>query len=192
MKDFIQLKENYIDIATDSNITLEDEKTKWIIKADLPCQKIVIDKGMFKDSDEGIKKCDYGVSDVVNQWLGLIELKGSVIEKAYIQLLETIKKLDELDGGEIPVWKNTHCCVYIVSSGHQQIPKNISSHARELAKKLSRHNCSTRTADIFGQITYVKIIKKRSKTLYNKSEYCLICSNAEPAKLSWIERISLS
>ena len=84
---------NYELLKKDNIKTLSDAQTKLYIKAENDIFIIKVDNGIFKDD---VKKCDY-LAYREKEVSNFIELKGSKIDKAYIQIIETIKNISNND-----------------------------------------------------------------------------------------------
>lgn len=124
---------------------------------------------------KGEKKCDYLIysSDGTTH---LFELKGTVIDKAFEQLKNTLPLLDaEQDLSEL-VKNRSRVDAYIVSPMQITYPQNISSQKRMLAQKLSKR-CSNqeRPKNILDLVKFVKVIPGKKSSKIIQKEDAIIC-----------------
>lgn len=170
-----ELEKYFQSIKEGDKIELSDAQTKIIIKPEHECYKIIVDKGIIQNVCQGIKKSDFAILDEIDNNLVLVELKGAVIDKAILQLMETLKNIESNELLQI-----VGC---IVSPNRQQIPKGSNSHVRELAKKLYSKS-KNKPQDMMDLIWYIKVVPKQKEFVINKNNHQIICSNRMPLSLN--------
>ncbi|HHV11947.1 MAG TPA: hypothetical protein GXX75_16860 [Clostridiales bacterium] len=140
--------------------TLADEKTKLYLQANgNAIWKVKVDKGIIADVTAGINKCDFIIYDEIKEETHLIELKGAIIDKALIQLEETLKNLEEEQELVFLIKGQKIVNAFIVSPGRQEIPRGINTKSRFLAQRLSKHS-KIKAENLFDFIKYVKVVMK--------------------------------
>ena len=82
-------------IGANRKVSFKDEQTKVTFETCEESTKIKIDHGIYNEKNIGLNKCDFGLYEDKSKILNLIELKGTVYEKAYEQLEGTINKFEE-------------------------------------------------------------------------------------------------
>lgn len=159
--------------------TLKDDQTKLFIIVDNEMYRVTVDRGIIPNVREGIKKCDFLCYDEINMKCHLIELKGTVIKRAYEQIEETLKNIE---GNEMVSFllKNLQILdAYIVSSGRQEVPRGVDDVKRQLAKKLAKR-CSARPKNIDDLLMCVRVVANQ-KVLSQKDGH-ILCSNEAPLR----------
>lgn len=165
------------------NIELSDEQTKIVIKPEHECYRIIVDKGIIENVCQGIKKSDFAILDEIDNNLVLVELKGTVIDKAITQLIETIKNIECNEELQALILDKNRIVACIVSPNRQQIPKGNHSNVRELAKKLYSKSLN-KPRDMMDLIWYIKVVPKQKSVIVNQSAHQITCSNRVPVSLS--------
>ncbi|AEM23168.1 hypothetical protein Bint_2564 [Brachyspira intermedia PWS/A] len=166
------MNNNYELLKKDDRKTLSDAQTKLYIKAENDILIIKVDNGIFNDN---VKKCDY-LAYREKEVSNFIELKGSKIDKAYIQIIETIKNISNND-------KLKHLIdikelkAYIVSKEKNKIPQGIENKSKELAKILFTKS-KIKPQDMFQLINYVLVVSDKDKRQSNGNR--IICSYKNP------------
>uniref|UniRef100_UPI003F4B96CB hypothetical protein n=1 Tax=Brachyspira catarrhinii TaxID=2528966 RepID=UPI003F4B96CB len=166
------MNNNYELLKKDDRKTLSDAQTKLYIKAENDILIIKVDNGIFNDN---VKKCDY-LAYREKEVSNFIELKGSKIDKAYIQIIETIKNISNND-------KLKHLInikelkAYIVSKEKNKIPQGIENKSKELAKILYTKS-KIKPQDMFQLINYVLVVSDKDKRQSNGNR--IICSSKKP------------
>lgn len=178
-----ELEKYFQSIKEGDKIELSDAQTKIIIKPEHECYKIIVDKGIIQNVCQGIKKSDFAILDEIDNNLVLVELKGTVIDKAILQLMETLKNIESNELLQILVLERNRIVGCIVSPNRQQIPKGSNSHARELAKKLYSKS-KNKPQDMMDLIWYIKVVPKQKEFVINKNNHQIICSNRMPLSLN--------
>ncbi|WP_300753766.1 hypothetical protein [uncultured Brachyspira sp.] len=166
------MKSNYELLKKDDIKTLSDAQTKLYIKADNDIFIIKVDNGIFSDD---VKKCDY-LAYREKEVSNFIELKGQKIDKAYIQIIETIKNISNnsklkhlIDTKELKS--------YIVSKEKNKIPNGIENKSKELAKILYAKS-KIKPDNMFNLIYYVIVVSNNDKRQSNGNK--IICSSKNP------------
>ncbi len=163
---------NYELLKKDNIKTLSDAQTKLYIKAENDIFIIKVDNGIFKDD---VKKCDY-LTYREKEVSNFIELKGSKIDKAYIQIIETIKNIS--NNNKLKHLTDTkELKAYIVSKEKNKIPKGIENKAKELAKILYTKS-KIRPDNMIDLIKYVLVVTNNDKR--QSSINRIICSYKNP------------
>ena len=163
---------NYELLKKDNIKTLSDAQTKLYIKAENDIFIIKVDNGIFKDD---VKKCDY-LTYREKEVSNFIELKGSKIDKAYIQIIETIKNISNNDKLK-HLTDTKKLKAYIVSKEKNKIPKGIENKAKELAKILYTKS-KIRPDNMIDLIKYVLVVTNNDKR--QSSINRIICSYKNP------------
>ncbi|ANN63083.1 hypothetical protein SZ47_07740 [Brachyspira hyodysenteriae] len=166
------MNNNYELLKRDDRKTLSDAQTKLYIKAENDIFIIKVDNGIFNDD---VKKCDY-LAYREKEVSNFIELKGSKIDKAYIQIIETIKNISNND-------KLKHLIdikelkAYIVSKEKNKIPNGIENKSKELAKILYAKS-KIRPNNMIDLVKYVLVVSDNDKR--KSSGNRIICSSKHP------------
>lgn len=166
------MNNNYELLKRDDRKTLSDAQTKLYIKAENDIFIIKVDNGIFNDN---VKKCDY-LAYREKEVSNFIELKGSKIDKAYIQIIETIKNISNND-------KLKHLIdikelkAYIVSKEKNKIPNGIENKSKELAKILYAKS-KIRPNNMIDLVKYVLVVSDNDKR--KSSGNRIICSSKHP------------
>ncbi|ASJ20868.1 hypothetical protein BHAMNSH16_04085 [Brachyspira hampsonii] len=166
------MNSNYELLKKDDIKTLSDAQTKLYIKADNDIFIIKVDNGIFSDD---VKKCDY-LAYREKEVSNFIELKGQKIDKAYIQIIETIKNISNnvklkhlIDTKELKT--------YIVSKEKNKIPHGIENKSKKLAKILYDKS-KIKPKNMFNLIYYVIVVSNNDKRRSNGNK--IICSSKNP------------
>lgn len=166
------MNDNYELLKKNVRKTLSDAQTKLYIKAENDISIIKVDNGIFNDN---VKKCDYLVyreKEVSN----FIELKGVKIDKAYIQIIETIKNIS--DNNKLKHLIDTNKVkAYIVSKEKNKIPNGIENKSKQLAKILFAKS-KIKPKNMFELINYVLVVSDNDKRQSNGNR--IICSSKKP------------
>lgn len=166
------MNNNYELLKKDDRKTLSDSQTKLYIKAENDIFIIKVDNGIFNDN---IKKCDY-LAYREKEVSNFIELKGVKIDKAYIQIIETIKNIS--DNNKLKHLIDTKKVkTYIVSKEKNKIPQGIENKSRKLAKILFT-NSKIKPQNMFELINYVLVVSDNDKRQSNGNR--IICSSKKP------------
>ncbi|ACN84871.1 hypothetical protein JQ824_07240 [Brachyspira hyodysenteriae] len=166
------MNNNYELLKRDDRKTLSDAQTKLYIKAENDIFIIKVDNGIFNDD---VKKCDY-LAYREKEVSNFIELKGSKIDKAYIQIIETIKNISNND-------KLKHLIdikelkAYIISKEKNKIPNGIENKSKELAKILYDKS-KIRPNNMIDLVKYVLVVSDNDKR--KSSGNRIICSSKHP------------
>lgn len=173
-------KECFHYVSTGNRTTLSDAQTKLYIRAINDLYYVDVDRGIIKNIRDNIRKCDFLCYVEVNMNCHLIELKGTNIDAAYKQLIETIKHIEANHDVSFLTHDLQRLDAYIVSPQRQIIPKGVNESARSLARELAR-KCQKRPKKIDSLLYYVKVLPKQ-KVLSMKEGH-ILCSNEAPLEL---------
>lgn len=166
------MNNNYELLKKDDRKTLSDSQTKLYIKAENDIFIIKVDNGIFNDN---IKKCDY-LAYREKEVSNFIELKGVKIDKAYIQIIETIKNIS--DNNKLKHLIDTKKVkAYIVSKEKNKIPQGIENKSRKLARILFAKS-KIKPQNMFELIKYVLVVSDKDKRQSNGNR--IICSSKKP------------
>ena len=166
------MNNNYELLEKDVRKTLSDSQTKLYIKAENDIFIIKVDNGIF---DDNIKKCDY-LAYREKEVSHFIELKGVKIDKAYIQIIETIKNIS--DNNKLKHLIDTKKVkAYIVSKEKNKIPQGIENKSRKLARLLFAKS-KIKPQNMFELIKYVLVVSDNDKRQSNGNR--IICSSKKP------------
>lgn len=166
------MNNNYELLKKDDRKTLSDSQTKLYIKAENDIVIIKVDNGIFNDN---IKKCDY-LAYREKEVSHFIELKGVKIDKAYIQIIETIKNIS--DNNKLKHLIDTKKVkAYIVSKEKNKIPQGIENKSRKLARLLFAKS-KIKPQNMFELIKYVLVVSDKDKRQSNGNR--IICSSKKP------------
>lgn len=114
---------------------LDENDACLFLKPKVQIYCVKVDKGILKNSVQGIKKCDFLLWDEINKAIILIELKGEDIKSALDQLKQTFQHISdnsEFDFMTQDVKYLFACC----ATSHSEIPRNVDHHERMLCKYL--------------------------------------------------------
>lgn len=166
------MNDNYELLKKDVRKTLSDAQTKLYIKAENDISIIKVDNGIFNDN---VKKCDY-LAYREKEVSNFIELKGVKIDKAYIQIIETIKNIS--DNNKLKHLIDTNKVkAYIVSKEKNKIPNGIENKSKQLAKILFAKS-KIKPKNMFELINYVLVVSDNDKRQSNGNR--IICSSKKP------------
>ncbi|WP_300712189.1 hypothetical protein [uncultured Brachyspira sp.] len=169
------MNNNYELLKKDDIKTLSDVKTKLYIKAKDNIFIIKVDNGIFNDN---IKKCDY-LAYREKEVSNFIELKGSKIDKAYIQIIETIKNISNNNQLEYLI-DTKELISYIVSKERNKIPRGIENKSKQLSKILYTKS-KIKPKNMFNLINYVLVVSDNDKRQSKGNK--IICSSKKPLML---------
>lgn len=153
----------YKERTTDEKFTLSEDKTSIYLHMKSDKIEVKVDGGIAKNIKIETRKCDYLLFDKINKITHLIELKGTIIDRAYSQLEETIFCISNIPEEKYLLEKLKLLEAYIVSPA-PKIPKNVNSRENELAKMLAK-KCGIKPKNIFDLIMYVKVVPKTTHTI---------------------------
>ncbi|WP_157148389.1 hypothetical protein [Brachyspira pilosicoli] len=166
------MNDNYELLKKNVRKTLSDAQTKLYIKAENDISIIKVDNGIFNDN---VKKCDY-LAYREKEVSNFIELKGVKIDKAYIQIIETIKNIS--DNNKLKHLIDTNKVkAYIVSKEKNKIPNGIENKSKQLAKILFAKS-KIKPQNMFELINYVLVVSDNDKRQSNGNR--IICSSKKP------------
>ncbi|WIH85811.1 hypothetical protein NEI03_11535 [Brachyspira pilosicoli] len=166
------MNNNYELLKKNVRKTLSDAQTKLYIKAENDISIIKVDNGIFNDN---VKKCDY-LAYREKEVSNFIELKGVKIDKAYIQIIETIKNIS--DNNKLKHLIDTNKVkAYIVSKEKNKIPNGIENKSKQLAKILFAKS-KIKPQNMFELINYVLVVSDNDKRQSNVNR--IICSSKKP------------
>lgn len=166
------MNDNYELLKKNVRKTLSDAQTKLYIKAENDISIIKVDNGIFNDN---VKKCDY-LAYREKEVSNFIELKGVKIDKAYIQIIETIKNIS--DNNKLKHLIDTNKVkAYIVSKEKNKIPNGIKNKSKQLAKILFAKS-KIKPKNMFELINYVLVVSDNDKRQSNGNR--IICSSKKP------------
>ena len=166
------MNDNYELLKKNVRKTLSDAQTKLYIKAENDISIIKVDNGIFNDN---VKKCDY-LAYREKEVSNFIELKGVKIDKAYIQIIETIKNIS--DNNKLKHLIDTNKVkAYIVSKEKNKIPNGIENKSKQLAKILFAKS-KIKPKNMFELINYVLVVSDNDKRQSNGNR--IICSSKKP------------
>ncbi|WP_286032816.1 hypothetical protein [Brachyspira pilosicoli] len=166
------MNNNYELLKKNVRKTLSDAQTKLYIKAENDISIIKVDNGIFNDN---VKKCDY-LAYREKEVSNFIELKGVKIDKAYIQIIETIKNIS--DNNKLKHLIDTNKVkAYIVSKEKNKIPNGIENKSKQLAKILFAKS-KIKPKNMFELINYVLVVSDNDKRQSNGNR--IICSSKKP------------
>lgn len=166
------MNNNYELLKKNVRKTLSDAQTKLYIKAENDISIIKVDNGIFNDN---VKKCDY-LAYREKEVSNFIELKGVKIDKAYIQIIETIKNIS--DNNKLKHLIDTNKVkAYIVSKEKNKIPNGIENKSKQLAKILFAKS-KIKPQNMFELINYVLVVSDNDKRQSNGNR--IICSSKKP------------
>ncbi|WIH88071.1 hypothetical protein [Brachyspira pilosicoli] len=166
------MNNNYELLKKNVRKTLSDAQTKLYIKAENDISIIKVDNGIFNDN---VKKCDY-LAYRAKEVSNFIELKGVKIDKAYIQIIETIKNIS--DNNKLKHLIDTNKVkAYIVSKEKNKIPNGIENKSKQLAKILFAKS-KIKPQNMFELINYVLVVSDNDKRQSNGNR--IICSSKKP------------
>lgn len=166
------MNDNYELLKKNVRKTLSDSQTKLYIKAENDISIIKVDNGIFNDN---VKKCDY-LAYREKEVSNFIELKGVKIDKAYIQIIETIKNIS--DNNKLKHLIDTNKVkAYIVSKEKNKIPNGIENKSKQLAKILFAKS-KIKPQNMFELINYVLVVSDNDKRQSNGNR--IICSSKKP------------
>lgn len=151
--------------------TIKDAQTKLYLYPQNNMNLVKVDKGVIIDKS---KKCDYLTYS--NSCSNFIELKGTVIAKAYEQIESTITYLQGNDTYN-KLLDNEKVKAIIASPIRQKIPQGVESKKRSLAKKIANLN-QTKVENIYSFITHI-IVKPKIKKVITHGEI-VYCSEKAP------------
>lgn len=157
--------------------TLSDAQTKLYLKAKQELYVVTVDRGIVKDVQPGIRKCDFLIYCEGQKTTHLIELKGAVVDEALKQLKETVQRIEMLEEEKFLITNQDYVDSYIVSPMRNKIPQGISCKERELAKTLARR-CRKKPSNMMNLIQYVKVTSDQKK-ISNQNRH-IICSHKAP------------
>lgn len=166
------MNNNYELLKKDVRKTLSDAQTKLYIKAENDISIIKVDNGIFNDN---VKKCDY-LAYREKEVSNFIELKGVKIDKAYIQIIETIKNISDNNKLKHLIYTNK-VKAYIVSKEKNKIPNGIENKSKQLAKILFAKS-KIKPQNMFELINYVLVVSDNDKRQSNGNR--IICSSKKP------------
>jgi len=164
-------------IGANRKVSFKDEQTKVTFETCEESTKIKINHGIYNEKNIGLNKCDFGLYEDKSKILNLIELKGTVYEKAYEQLEGTINKFEE----DKYLTKDDRIRCFIVSPERAKTPNNLSSLKRKLAKKVHKYNRGEK--DMMKNIWQV-ITGASKKTTVQHENNKILCSNKDGIKLN--------
>ena len=164
-------------IGANRKVSFKDEQTKVTFETCEESTKIKIDHGIYNEKNIGLNKCDFGLYEDKSKILNLIELKGTVYEKAYEQLEGTINKFEE----DKYLTKDDRIRWFIVIHERAKTPNNLSSLKRKLAKKVHKYNRGEK--DMMKNIWQV-VTGASKKTFIQHENNKILCANKEGIKLS--------
>lgn len=144
---------------------------------DLYC--VEVDRGIIKNTRDGIKKCDflcYVESDRISH---LIELKGENAAKAHKQIAATIDNIQSDSDVSFLVTDVQLLDAYIVSPGRQEVPRGVDDVRRQITRQLAKH-CKVRVKNIDSLLKFVKVVPRQKIFVENNGH--VICSNDAPIK----------
>ncbi|PLV58569.1 hypothetical protein [Brachyspira pilosicoli] len=166
------MNDNYELLKKNVRKTLSDAQTKLYIKAENDISIIKVDNGIFNDN---VKKCDY-LAYREKEVSNFIELKGVKIDKAYIQIIETIKNIS--DNNKLKHLIDTNKVkAYIVSKEKNKIPNGIENKSKQLARLLFAKS-KIKPKNMFELINYVLVVSDNDKRQSNGNR--IICSSKKP------------
>ena len=166
------MNDNYELLKKNVRKTLSDAQTKLYIKAENDISIIKVDNGIFNDN---VKKCDY-LAYREKEVSNFIELKGVKIDKAYIQIIETIKNIS--DNNKLKHLIDTNKVkAYIVSKEKNKIPNGIENKSKQIAKILFAKS-KIKPKNMFELINYVLVVSDNDKRQSNGNR--IICSSKKP------------
>lgn len=166
------MNDNYELLKKNVRKTLSDAQTKLYIKAENDISIIKVDNDIFNDN---VKKCDY-LAYREKEVSNFIELKGVKIDKAYIQIIETIKNIS--DNNKLKHLIDTNKVkAYIVSKEKNKIPNGIENKSKQLAKILFAKS-KIKPQNMFELINYVLVVSDNDKRQSNGNR--IICSSKKP------------
>jgi len=162
-------------IGTTHNV--RDSKTTLHFTVENKCYKVKVDGGIVKNTRDGIKKCDYLLYDENSRVTHLIELKGEIIERAYLQLESTVDNIKESDYPML-LQKLKFLDAYIVSPLKETFPRKRETKEKDLLDKL-RKVCGIKkgSKEVFKLIKYVRIIPNEK---FTEKDNRIICSGKNP------------
>ena len=166
------MNDNYELLKKNVRKTLSDAQTKLYIKAENDISIIKVDNGIFNDN---VKKCDY-LAYREKEVSNFIELKGVKIDKAYIQIIETIKNISYNNKLKHLIDTNK-VKAYIVSKEKNKIPNGIENKSKQLAKILFAKS-KIKPKNMFELINYVLVVSDNDKRQSNGNR--IICSSKKP------------
>ena len=159
--------------------TLQDDQTKLFIMAENDLYYVEVDRGIIKNTRDGIRKCDflcYIESDKISH---LIELKGEYAAEAHKQIAATIKNIQSDSDISFLITDVNLLDAYIVSPGRQEVPRGVDDVKRQITRELAKH-CKTRVKNIDSLLKFVKVVPKQKKFVENNGH--VLCSNEAPIK----------
>lgn len=164
-----------------STKTLADTQTKLVIKAEGQQMLLVtVDRGVVRNVEPNIMKCDFLTYGLEKPYTHLIELKGKIIKKAYDQLCNTIGNIvSQSDYPEL-VQNRDRIDAYIVSPGQQTIPRGINNKEKQLAELLARRS-RKRVSNMYDLVHYVRVVPKWNKPVVKGRQ--ILCSGESPLLL---------
>jgi len=152
--------------------TLSESRTSLYIQLKSDKTEVKIDGGIIEDDGSGQRKCDYLLFDEDNKSTHLIELKGTVIDRAYSQLENTVKSISEDSCKEKYLMEKLKLLEAYIVSPAPKIPQNVDSKERSLAKMLAAKS-SQKQNNIVDLITYVRVVSKGANGV-KKDRYIII------------------
>lgn len=174
-------------IPSGEKLEMQDSQTRILVRTEHDTYRIVVDKGVIQNTRQEIKKSDFAVLDEDTQHFVLFELKGKVIDAAIEQLDETIKHFTNDEELRLLLSQRKRMDACIVSPERQQIPKDISTRQKDLAKKLFSRS-SEKPNDMLSLIHFIRVVPKQKEVKNNPISRQILCSNANPLKLMDLKR----
>lgn len=129
-------------VSSGEKVKLEDPKSQVhaCLEMEAKTAEIYVAKpdGELIPAAQGQKKCDYLIYCKTVPQTIFVELKGRYIDRAYAQILDTMKYLESEGELKDLVNHNTEKFAFIVSPLSPRIPKGGNSQERQLMQKLRR------------------------------------------------------
>ena len=157
---------------------MEDSSTKLYIKGSHELSVIKVDDGIVMDKT--VKKCDYLCAVDSEKCVHLIELKGTKINDAFLQLESTPEAIRQYSSHQTLLDGLNRLDAYIVSPLRQQVPNNLNEKKRRLCKKLLKF-CSVKPDKSMDLLKLVKV--DPSCKAFVERDGQIQCSNKYPLEL---------
>ena len=158
--------------------TMEDSSTKLYIKGSHELSVIKVDDGIVMDKT--VKKCDYLCAVDSEKCVHLIELKGTKINDAFLQLESTPEAIRQYSSHQTLLDGLNRLDAYIVSPLRQQVPNNFNEKKRRLCKELLKF-CSVKPDKSMDLLKLVKV--DPSCKAFVERDGQIQCSNKYPLEL---------
>lgn len=169
------------DMLAGTHCTLSEARTNLpVLVVNSSCMKVKVDNGIMSETGVGRRKCDYLFFRETEKTTKLIELKGSIIDHAYSQLIHTIEGLTHHEQYSEMVTARQKLEAYIVSPNRQRVPRANDRAALHLAKLMAGRSIE-RLSTTMHLIQYVRVVSKSDNMAQGSNT--VYCSGRSPLEI---------